>query len=132
MSDPPVSGLGAERTWYAHHAPKATLHPVLQDSQTTDVCIVGGGLAGLFLARSLADRSIPSILIEARRIGAGASGRNGGFCSPGWAAAHAAIEKKLGHASARVLFELSQEGCSMVRDALQAVDADRAMAAGNR
>ena len=124
MSDPPVSGLGAERTWYAHHAPKATLHPVLQDSQTTDVCIVGGGLAGLFLARSLADRSIPSILIEARRIGAGASGRNGGFCSPGWAAAHAAIEKKLGHASARVLFELSQEGCSMVRDALQAVDAD--------
>ena len=92
MSDSQVSGLGVERTWYAHQAPKATLHPVLQDCQTTDVCIVGGGLAGLFLARSLADRGIPSILIEARRIGAGASGRNGGFCSPGWAAGNAAIE----------------------------------------
>ncbi|MBI07960.1 MAG: FAD-dependent oxidoreductase, partial [Rhodospirillaceae bacterium] len=126
MSESQVSGLGVERTWYAHQAPKATLHPVLQDCQTTDVCIVGGGLAGLFLARSLADRGIPSILIEARRIGAGASGRNGGFCSPGWAAGNAAIEKKLGQASARILFELSQEGCLMVLDALQGADADLA------
>jgi gamma-glutamylputrescine oxidase len=124
MSLPPHPGLGAERTWYARNAPEAQLHSVLQGHKATDVCIVGGGLAGLFLAQSLAQRSISSILIEARQIGAGASGRNGGFCSPGWAATHAAIEKKLGVASARELFELSREGFSMVRDTLQAVDAE--------
>ncbi|MEC9328471.1 MAG: FAD-dependent oxidoreductase, partial [Pseudomonadota bacterium] len=82
MSLPPHPGLGTERTWYARNAPEAQLHSVLQDHKATDVCIVGGGLAGLFLAQSLAQRSISSILIEARQIGAGASGRNGGFCSP--------------------------------------------------
>ena len=58
-------------------------HPTLIGDITTDLCIVGAGYTGLWTA-ILAKEQNPDrevILIEARETGAGASGRNGGFCS---------------------------------------------------
>ncbi|WP_213909373.1 NAD(P)/FAD-dependent oxidoreductase [Stutzerimonas nitrititolerans] len=52
--------------------------PRLEGEQTVDVCIVGGGFTGLNTAIELAERGLSVILLEARRIGWGASGRNGG------------------------------------------------------
>ena len=53
-------------------------YPVLQGEQLADVCVVGGGFSGLNTAIELAQRGFSVILLEARKIGWGASGRNGG------------------------------------------------------
>lgn len=58
-------------------------HPTLIGDATTDLCIVGAGYTGLWTA-ILAKEQDPErevILLEQRETGAGASGRNGGFCS---------------------------------------------------
>ncbi|MCX6440593.1 MAG: FAD-dependent oxidoreductase [Actinobacteria bacterium] len=58
-------------------------HPTLIGDVTTDLCIVGAGYTGLWTAL-LAKEQNPErevILVEQRETGAGASGRNGGFCS---------------------------------------------------
>ncbi|WP_109512218.1 NAD(P)/FAD-dependent oxidoreductase [Pseudomonas ovata] len=53
-------------------------HPQLQGELKVDVCVVGGGFSGLNTAIELAERGLSVALLEARRIGWGASGRNGG------------------------------------------------------
>ena len=58
-------------------------HATLIGDATTDLCIVGAGYTGLWTA-ILAKEKNPErevILLEQRETGAGASGRNGGFCS---------------------------------------------------
>ena len=58
-------------------------HPTLIGDVTTDVCIVGAGYTGLWTAL-LAKEQNPDrevVVLEQRETGAGASGRNGGFCS---------------------------------------------------
>ena len=58
-------------------------HPTLIGDTTTDVCIVGAGYTGLWTAL-LAKEQNPDrevVVLEQRETGAGASGRNGGFCS---------------------------------------------------
>jgi len=58
-------------------------HPTLIGDVTTDLCIVGAGYTGLWTAL-LAKEANPErevIIVEQRETGAGASGRNGGFCS---------------------------------------------------
>ena len=52
--------------------------PVLQGDLLADVCVVGGGFSGLNTALELAERGFSVVLLEARKIGWGASGRNGG------------------------------------------------------
>ncbi len=122
MTDQSHAGLSAGATWYAARCPSREPLPALDGPCQTEVCIVGGGLAGLVLAQELVNHSVDVVLIEAREIGAGASGRNGGFCSPGWAASDESIEKRLGLDNARVLYDLSYEGFTLIRDLLPEVD----------
>ena len=75
----------SQSTWYEAQAKRQPIQEPLSGSVETDVCIVGAGLAGLFLAKELTERHRSALIFEARRIGAGGSGRHGGFCSPGWA-----------------------------------------------
>ncbi|MFZ9133160.1 MAG: FAD-dependent oxidoreductase, partial [Gemmobacter sp.] len=74
-------------TWYeaTAGAPPATDPPQAVAGAEVDVAIIGGGLAGLWLAGALARAGARVACLEAGAIGAGASGRNGGFCSAGWA-----------------------------------------------
>jgi len=122
MTDRSQAGLGTGVTWYAACCPARQPLPSLDGPCQTEVCIVGGGLAGLMLAQELVNHSVDVVLIEAREIGAGASGRNGGFCSPGWAASNESIEKRLGLDRARVLYDLSYEGFTLVRELLPELD----------
>ncbi len=80
-----------------------------------DVCVVGGGLAGLSAALGLAERGQSVALVEARRVGWGASGRNGGFVSPGYSLPGSALVARLGLDHARALFELSREAVALMR-----------------
>ena len=122
MTDQSHTGLSTGATWYAACCPSRNPLPALDGPCQAEVCVVGGGLAGLILTQELLNHGVDVVLIEAREIGAGASGRNGGFCSPGWAASDESIEKRLGLNDARVLYDLSYEGFTLIRDLLPEVD----------
>ena len=68
---------------WAATAPPAPQTPPLDGDATCDVCVVGGGYAGLSTALHLAERGVPTILLEAKEPGWGGSGRNGGQVIPG-------------------------------------------------
>ena len=65
-------------SYYAATARDAAPYPSLDGELTADVCVVGGGLTGVNTALELAERGLSVVLLEGRRIGWGASGRNGG------------------------------------------------------
>ncbi len=101
-----------------HYARTATPTPprtALAGTVEAEVCVVGGGLAGLSTALSLAERNVSVALVEARRIGWGASGRNGGFLSPGFACDTASIVAAVGSDGARALYALSVEAVDRVK-----------------
>lgn len=73
-------------------------YSALQSSITCDVAIIGGGFTGLSAALHLAHAGASVVLLEAQRIGWGASGRNGGFCCLGGAkASDAFLDRSFGH-----------------------------------
>ncbi|WP_236196308.1 NAD(P)/FAD-dependent oxidoreductase [Pseudomonas glycinae] len=65
-------------SYYAASARASTPYPELAGDLIADVCVIGGGFTGVNAAIELAQRGLSVILLEARRIGWGASGRNGG------------------------------------------------------
>jgi len=101
-------------TYYSPRSAAAAPRPALSGRLETEVCIVGGGLAGLTTALELARRGRGVCLLEARRIAWGASGRNGGFVGPGYSAPYRAIEGRVGADDARSLYRLSIEGARAV------------------
>ena len=66
------------RSYYAATANGLQSRPALSGDLDADVCVIGGGFTGVNTAIELAQRGLSVILLEARRIGWGASGRNGG------------------------------------------------------
>jgi glycine/D-amino acid oxidase-like deaminating enzyme len=84
-----------------------------------DVCVIGGGLAGLTAAREVARRGWSVALIEARRVAWSASGRNCGFVLPGFGADPRAMVERVGIDRARELWKLSEAGVEYVRTAIR-------------
>ena len=69
-------------SWYAASATPLPAQPVLQGRIDADVCILGAGYTGLSAALELAEAGYRVVVLEAERIGWGASGRNGGQVVP--------------------------------------------------
>ena len=65
-------------SYYAATVNEHDDYPALAGAQTADVCIVGGGFTGVSTALTLAERGYSVVVVEANRVGWGASGRNGG------------------------------------------------------
>ena len=65
-------------SYYAATVNDVTDYPTLEGTVSADVCVVGGGFTGVSTALSLVERGYSVALVEANRIGWGASGRNGG------------------------------------------------------
>jgi gamma-glutamylputrescine oxidase len=110
--------LPTTTTWYDTTSVPRPERPELDFTLEADACVVGGGFAGLHVARELARRGWSVAVLEASRIAAGASGRNGGFVIDGYAQHRAAIEARLGFDHARVLHALSREGLELVRSSI--------------
>ena len=91
----------------------------LSGAKTADVSVIGGGLAGLTAALELARAGKQVVLLEAGRVGCGASGRNGGFVSDGFACGIGDVAAKLGLEASQKLFGLSRLGTEYVRATLQ-------------
>lgn len=102
-------------SYYAATANPAPRHPALQGAVEADVVVVGGGFTGLSAALSAAEAGYSVVLLEAKRIGWGASGRNGGQMIPGmrWSATDLLAE--FGEERARALIALGQEAGARVR-----------------
>jgi gamma-glutamylputrescine oxidase len=83
------------------------------------VCIVGGGIAGCSTALHLAERGVSVALLEAERIGYGASGRSGGQALPGFAKGQQQIESLVGREVGRKLWDISVEGLDLVRELIE-------------
>jgi gamma-glutamylputrescine oxidase len=81
----------------------------------TEICVIGAGLAGLATALDLAERGHDVVVLEANRVGWGASGRNGGFASPGFPQGAPALVARIGMDDARELMALSIAGHNLLR-----------------
>ncbi|MEO1458537.1 MAG: FAD-binding oxidoreductase [Pseudomonadota bacterium] len=102
-------------SWYAATAGPVPEHPPLAGETRADVCVVGGGYAGLSAALHLAERGYDVVLLEANRVGWGASGRNGGQVGVGPRADMDAYERLAGREDARKIWEMGLEANRLVR-----------------
>ena len=106
-------------TWYAATKVRTQRRPQPTGEIDVDLCVIGGGLAGLTAAREVARRGWSVALLEAGRIAARASGRNTGFVLPGFAADPDSVIRRVGFAAAKDLWTLSYAGLDYVRNAVR-------------
>ncbi len=104
------------RPWYWASLPEEPLRLPLAGSASCDVGIVGGGIAGLSAALHLAQRGYRVTLLEAERIGWGASGRSGAQAIFGVAAGQDKLTALLGAANARRIWDMSVEALTLMRE----------------
>ncbi|MCE3246553.1 MAG: FAD-dependent oxidoreductase [Geminicoccaceae bacterium] len=79
-----------------------------------DVAVIGGGFTGLSAGIALAKKGAEVVLLEAGRVGGGASGRNGGHCNNGLAIDFRAAAERLGLTTARALYHAYDAGVDEV------------------
>jgi gamma-glutamylputrescine oxidase len=102
-------------SYYAASARLPPLTAALAGAHRTDIAVIGGGIAGCSAALALAERGYRVVLLEAQRIGWGASGRSGGQAIFGTAAEQAQLEQLLGVDDARRIWEISLAGLALLR-----------------
>jgi len=105
-----------EQNYYYASTPAPPPHPTLAGEQRFDVCIIGGGISGLSAALHLAERGMRVALLEGWRLGHGGSGRSGGQSIFGYACEMSTLEKAVGAADARRLWDISTEGLALQRE----------------
>ena len=92
---------------------------LMADEVDVDVCVIGGGLAGLTTACEIARAGWSVVLLEAGHIAGEASGRNTGFVLPGFAASPDSIISRVGFDRAKDLWALAQGGLDYVRNVIR-------------
>lgn len=114
------------RSWYAATSGPFRAGQQLDGAIECDVAIVGAGLTGLNAAIELAGRGFKVAVLEARTVGYGASGRNGGQVVTGFSKALADVERLVGPEDTRRLWSMAEEGKRMVRARIaeHAIDCD--------
>lgn len=101
-------------SYYAATAVPWAPRPQLSEDASFDVCVVGGGLAGLSTALNLAEKGFSVALLEASSIGFGASGRNGGQVISGFACEMDTIRAQVGDEYARAFWQMSVEAVELI------------------
>ena len=107
---------GHPQSYYVATANAMPEHPTLRGALAADVCVIGGGFTGVSAALHLAERNFDVVLVEAGRIGAGASGRSGGQVHSGQRQGVLALESAYGEARARLLWQLAEEAKATVKE----------------
>jgi gamma-glutamylputrescine oxidase len=102
-------------SYYAATKTELAALPQLRGAVEADVCIVGGGYTGLSAALHLAQKGVKVVVLEAHRVGFGASGRNGGQVGSGQRQEQDWLEKTMGVEAAHRLWDLAQDSKALVR-----------------
>ena len=118
-------------SWYAATAHTPPSLPPLRGEVSADVCVVGGGYTGLSAALHLAERGYEVVLLEAARVGWGASGRNGGQVGSGQRQDVLELEARYGRARARALWDLAEEAKALLRERVERHRIDCDLKPGN-
>ncbi len=102
-------------SYYAATANETSALPSLSGDRQCDACVIGGGYTGLSAALHLAEQGLDTVVLEAHRVGWGASGRNGGQVGSGQRVSQGELENQFDREKARALWELGQEANHLVR-----------------
>lgn len=102
-------------SFYAQNAQTLDRFAAAKGDLTCDVCVIGAGFTGLSSAWHLAQRGYDVVLVDAQRIGFGASGRNGGQVSNGQRRDQEDLEEMLGADHARALWDIGGQAVDLVR-----------------
>ena len=91
-----------------------------------EIVVIGGGYTGLLCAINLIENyNLDVILLEAGKIGWGASSRNGGFCSfPPMKASFKKLQKIYGKEETKIFFKNSVEGSNYTKDIISNYNID--------
>ncbi len=113
------------RSYYAATANARTDYPALEGAHNADMCVVGAGFTGIATALTLAERGYAVAVVEANRVGWGASGRNGGQLINGISGL-AKIQQKHGDVIADMIWDLRWRGSDIIYERVEkyAIDCD--------
>ena len=103
-------------SYYAATAEIGPERPRLEGEVRADLAIVGAGYTGLSTALHAAEKGLNVVVVDAHRVGFGASGRNGGQVGTGWNKDQQWLEARLGADKARALWDMSLEAKALTRD----------------
>jgi gamma-glutamylputrescine oxidase len=106
-------------SYYAASARPAPERAALAGAVECDICVVGGGIAGCSAALHLAERGYSVVLLEQHRIGWGASGRSGAQAIHGVASGQVKLQRLIGRAAARAVWDISIEGLGLMRELIR-------------
>jgi gamma-glutamylputrescine oxidase len=117
----PNSG-GYPDSYYTATAIGAAEYPELVGSERADVCVIGGGFTGVSAAINLVEAGYSVVLLEAERIGFGASGRNGGLIGSGQRKDVVELESQFGARMSRQLWDFAEAAKAEIRQRVQKHD----------
>lgn len=106
-------------SFYAATATPFARRPMLKGRVEADVCVVGAGYTGLSAALHLAEAGFRVVVLEAHRVGFGASGRNGGQVGSGQRLEQDQLEAMVGHTRARALWDMGEEAKALVKSLIE-------------
>lgn len=103
-------------SYYAASANPTPSRPPLQGRHETDVCVIGAGYTGISTALFLLEQGFKVTVLEAVKVGFGASGRNGGQMVNSYSRDIDVIERSAGAQQARMMGEMAFEGARIIRE----------------
>jgi gamma-glutamylputrescine oxidase len=110
------------QSYYAASANPVPQRPALQGETETDVCVVGAGYTGLSTALFLLENGFKVTIVEAAKVGFGASGRNGGQIVNSYSRDIDVIERTVGPKQAQLLGQMAFEGGRIIRERIAKYD----------
>ena len=111
-------------SYYAASANPTVERPTLTGDVQTDICIIGAGFTGLSCAIALAEQGFKVTVLEAAKVGFGASGRNGGQIVNSYSRDIDTIERSVPAPQARLLGEMAFEGARIIRERISKYNID--------
>ncbi len=119
-----------KESFYKYSAPFFPNQVKLNENITTDVCIIGGGLTGISSALNLSNQGLSITILEANKVGSGASGRNGGQLGIGMRKDQFYLEKKFGIEKAKFFWKIGLDAVSNVVNLIEKYKIDCALRQG--
>lgn len=106
-------------SFYAASANVSPQRPALHGEVETDVCVIGAGYTGLSTALFLLEHGFKVCILEAAKVGFGASGRNGGQIVNSYSRDIDVIERSVNPKKAQLMGEMAFEGGRIIRERVQ-------------